>query len=166
MENIHHLFGLNKLKYAVFGVFLGFVQVYSFAQPQYYVNISTVQVIAPYSPNLSSYVNNPSKVIMSVSVAAGAPAQKIKLFATLQGDNGIVIKTNASALSGLPEISLSAGSPVQVLNSLYIRNLFDLTSVDIQGTTLNYLQTYGLPTGGYTLCVQAVTAETNPATGA
>jgi TANFOR domain-containing protein len=157
---------LNKLKYAVFGVFLGFFQVYSLAQSQYYVNISTVQVIAPYSPNLSSYVNNPAKVIMSVSLAAGTPAQKIKLFATLQGDNGIVIKTNPSALSGLPEISLSAGSPVQVLNSLYIRNLFDLTSVDIQGTTLNYLQTYGLPTGGYTLCVQAVTAETNATTGA
>jgi TANFOR domain-containing protein len=168
MRHFRNLFGLSRIKRATISLLFVFSQIALFAQSQYYITIPTVQVIAPYTASLADYVNNPSKVVISVQIAAGTPAQKIKLFATLQGDNGVQIKTNASALALLPEITLptAAGSPIQIVNSLYIRNVFDLESVDIQGTTLNYLQTYGLPAGSYTLNIQAVTAETNPLTGA
>ena len=137
-----------------------------FAQSAYTVSISNVLVIAPYSSQLSAYVTNPSKVVITLQKTAGTPPINIKLFASLTGDNGIQITTNQTALSILNQISLTATQPTQVVNALYIRNLFDLDNVTIQGTTATSLQTSGLPAGNYQLCIQAVTADPDPFTGA
>ncbi|HZY25249.1 MAG TPA: hypothetical protein VFE71_05445, partial [Bacteroidales bacterium] len=138
----------------------------AFAQPSYTVNITSVLVIAPYTSQLSAYVSNPAKVVITVQKLAGTPDINVKLFASLIGDNGIQISTNQAALSGLTQISLTSAQPTQVVNALFIRNIFDLNNVNVQGTTATELQTNGLPPGNYQLCVQAVTADPDPFTGA
>ena len=137
-----------------------------YAQSAYTVSISNVLVIAPYTSQLSAYVNNPAKVMITVQKLAGTPDINIKLFASLVGDNGIQISTNPTALSGLNQISLTSTQPTQAVNALFIRNIFDLNNVDVQGTTATDLMTNGLPPGNYQLCVQAVTADPDPFTGA
>lgn len=158
---------MTYLRAIVTGMILVFIQNLIQGQPSYFVNITTVQVISPYSSNLSDYVNNPSKIVISVQVPAGVSEQKIKLMATLKGDNGIEIKSNLNALANLSEITLSeAANPSQLVNALYIRNLFDLESLDIQGTTMADLQNNGLPAGNYQLCIVAVNSQVDPQTGA
>src|SRR5664280_3311546 len=137
-----------------------------FAQTAYTVNITSVLVIAPYTSQLSAYVSNPAKVVITVQKLAGTPDINVKLFSSLVGDNGIQISTNQTALSGLNQISLTSAQPTQVVNALFIRNIFDLNNVNVQGTTATELQTNGLPPGNYQLCVQAVTADPDPFTGA
>src|SRR5664279_610701 len=85
-----------------------------FAQSNYTVSISSVLVIAPYTSQLSAYVNNPSKVVITIQRNAGSPPINVKLFASLTGDNGIQITTNQAALSGLNQVSLTATQPTQV----------------------------------------------------
>ncbi len=153
---------LNKVRFVIILHGLLNIQFALCAQPVTYVNITTVQVIAPYNSRLSNFVNTPSKIIIIASLAPGAGTIKFKLFATLTGDNGIQLKTNASAQALLPQVTLSPNNPVQVLNATYIQNIFELTSVDIRGTNSNYLQNTGLPEGNYTLCIQAVSASGNP----
>ncbi len=165
MQNLLGFFKYGGRKNIFLSIALILTQIISHAQTQYYVNINLVQVIAPYSSNLSDYVSNPSKVIISLQMVAGGPSQNIKLFATIKGDNGIQIKTNINALSSLPEINLSSVSPSLMVNALDIRNVFDLDYVDVTGTTLSNLQTNGLPAGNYQLCVQAVAAVANPTGG-
>ena len=142
------MFRLNKInnfRFVILLLGLLFVQFELSAQPVNYVNITTVQVIAPYYTRLSAYLNIPSKIIIIASLAPGTSTIKFNLSATLTGDNGIQIKTNANVMTLLPQVTLSPNNPVQVLNATYIQNLFELTSVDIQGTTSNYLQNNGLP---------------------
>jgi TANFOR domain-containing protein len=166
MQNLLGFLKYGGLRKIILSVAFIFSLITNRAQTQYYVNINLVQVIAPYSSTLSDYVINPSKVAISLQMVAGGPAvQNIKLFATIRGDNNIQIKTNINALSSLPEITLNATSPSQMVNALDIRNVFDLDYVDITGTTLSNLQTNGLPAGNYQLCVQAVQAVTDPAGG-
>jgi TANFOR domain-containing protein len=166
MKTIKSFPGISKFKLLLGFSFLLLISLPVFAQSNYTVNISSVLVIAPYSSQLSAYVNNPSKVVITIQKAAGTPSINVKLFASLIGDNNVQISTNQAALSGLNQISLTAAQPTQVVNALFIRNLFDLDNVTVQGTTATYLQTNGLPAGNYQLCIQAVTADPDPLTGA
>ncbi len=166
MKAISHFFSFTKLVRIV-GLHILLLIPYSiYAQSAFTINITSVLVVAPFSSQLSAYINNPSKVIITVQKLAGTPDINIKLFASLIGDNGIQITTNQSALSGLNQISLTSVQPTQLVNALFIRNIFDLNNVNIQGTTATDLQTNGLPAGNYQLCVQAVTADPDPFTGA
>ena len=166
MKTLTSFLSISKLARIVcFQIFL-LIPVTVFAQSAFTVNITSVLVIAPYTSQLSAYVNNPSKVIITVQKLAGTPDINIKLFASLTGDNGIQITTNQTALAGLNQISLTSAQPTQVLNALFIRNIFDLNNVNVQGTTATNLLTNGLPAGNYQLCVQAVTADPDPFTGA
>ena len=128
------------------------------------VNISSVQVVAPHSPMLADYANNPSKIVITTQLL-GAGEIKVRLFATLKGDNGVEIKTNLSAFNSLDEITLNAATPVKVVNAMAIRNVFDLTGVDVTGTSAANLSANGLPNGNYQLCVQAYTLFIDPASG-
>ncbi len=166
MKTIEFFLGLPKLIRIVSFQILFLLPFPIFAQPSFTVSIPSVIVIAPYSSQLSAYVNNPSKVVISVQKAVGSPDINIKLFATLIGDNGVQITTTQAALPGLNQISLTAAQSVQVVNALYIRNLFELNNVNIQGTTATDLQVSGLPAGNYQLCIQAVTADPDPFSGA
>ena len=166
METPQYFPSLKRLVRIIIFQILLLIPFSIFGQSAYNVTITNALVIAPYSSQLSSYVNNPSKVVITVQKLAGTPAINIKLFASLIGDNGIQIITSQTALSGLNQISLTAAQPVQVVNALYIRNLFDLNNITIQGTTATNLQTNGLPPGNYQLCIQAVTADPDPFTGA
>ncbi len=166
MKTKEFRFSFSKLvRITIFKVLL-LLPLQVFGQPGFTVSINSVVVIPPYSSQLSAYVNNPSKVVITVHRIVGTPDINIKLFATLTGDNGIQITTNQSALAGLNPISLTSTQPIQVINALYIRNLFELDNVTIQGTTAASLQTNGLPAGNYQLCIHAVTADPDPFTGA
>ena len=135
MKTKHYFLNIKKLVLIVCFQFLLFLPYSVFAQSNFTVNITSVLVVAPYSSQLSAYVNNPSKVIICVLKLAGSPDINVKLFASLIGDNGIQITTSQTALSGLNQISLTSAQPTQMVNALYIRNIFDLNNVNIQGTT-------------------------------
>jgi TANFOR domain-containing protein len=166
MKTISYFFSLTKFVRIVGLQILLLIPYSVLAQSSFTVNITSVLVIAPYSAQLSAYVNNPSKVIITVQKLAGTPDINVKLFASLIGDNGIQITTTQTALSGLNQISLTSTQPTQVVNALFIRNIFDLNNVNVQGTTATDLMTNGLPAGNYQLCVHAVTADPDPFTGA
>ena len=91
MKTIQYFFSLKKLVRIVCFQILLFIPYSIFAQSAFTVNITSVLVIAPYSSQLSAYVNNPSKVIITVQKLAGTPDINVKLFASLIGDNGIQI---------------------------------------------------------------------------
>lgn len=154
---------VTALQYRVFWCTLIFAifSMHLLAQPQNYVTITTSQVIAPYTPSLSDYAGNPSKIVIGTQLMPGAPGQVIKLLGSLVGDNGVTISSTTAALTILPEIDLPATNPSKVVNGTFIMNLFDLEFVDIQGITAAALQTSGLPPGNYQLCIQAVTAQPN-----
>jgi TANFOR domain-containing protein len=166
MKTIQYFPSIKKLVRIVCFQILLFIPYSVFAQSAFTVNISSVLVIGPYTSQLPAYVNNPSKVVITVQKLAGTPDINVKLFASLTGDNGIQITTNPTALSGLSQISLTSTQPTQVVNALFIRNIFDLNNVNVQGTSATNLLTNGLPPGNYQLCVQAVTADPDPFTGA
>jgi len=166
MKTIQYFPSLKKLIRIVYFQILLVIPYSVFAQSAFTVNVTSVLVIAPYTSQLSAYVNNPSKVVITVQKLAGTPDLNVKIFASLIGDNGIQITTNQTALSGLNQISLTSAQPTQVVNALFIRNIFDLNNVNVQGTTATDLLTNGLPSGNYQLCVLAVTADPDPFTGA
>src|SRR5664279_3511502 len=130
MKTISYFFSLTKLVRIVGLQILLLIPYSVLAQSSFTVNITSLLVIAPYSAQLSAYVNNPSKVIITVQKLAGTPDINVKLFASLIGDNGIQITTNQTALSGLNQISLTSTQPTQIVNALFIRNIFDLNNVN------------------------------------
>ncbi len=164
MKKVKYSLSCLKLIQIVLTQVLLLFPLISFGQ-SYFVGISSVIVVGPYSSHLSDYVSNPSKIVIAVQKFAGGPDINVKLFASLIGDNGIQITTNPSALSVLNPISLTSVQPAHVVNALFIRNVFDLSNVSVVGITATSLQTNGLPPGNYQLCVQAVTADSNPLTG-
>ena len=75
------------------------------------VSIQNVLLIAPFTSKLSDFINNPSKVVITVHNGSTFPTFKVKLLASLKGDNGVQISTNPSSLNLVPEITLQSGQP-------------------------------------------------------
>ena len=138
---------------------------FTIASPTVDISIQNVLLVAPFTNRLSDFVSNPSKVVITVHNNISYPQFKIKLLASLKGDNGIQISTNPASLNLVPEITLQSGQPIVVLNAASIQNLFNLEGVTLQGITQNELVNgNGLPAGSYELCITPVMAVTDPAT--
>src|SRR4051812_21248326 len=66
----------------------------------------TVQVLPPYSPYLSTYVDQPNKVLLTLVNNSGQ-AQDLKLWVKISGDNGVSM-TTAAAFNPSQPIHLEA----------------------------------------------------------
>ncbi len=121
--------------------------------------IVTVQIVPPYSPYLSTYVDQPNKVLLSLQNISGVP-QDLKLWVKISGDNGVSLTTSSSFNPAQP-IHLDAtgiGAIKNIsFNSDETRDYFDVNNVTVTGITkAQLIQNQALPEGNYTICVHAL----------
>jgi len=119
MKTISYFFSLTKLVRIVGLQILLLIPYSVLTQSGFTVNITQYCYCSLFS-SVSAYVNNPSKVIITVQKLAGTPDINVKLFASLIGVTGFN-HYHQTALSGLNQISLTSTQPTQVVNALFIR---------------------------------------------
>lgn len=116
----------------------------------------TLQVIPPISPYLSTYIEQPNKLLLTLK-SLDNTAHRVKLKVKLEGDNGVMVSTPDN--TNPPEaIEVPANIPVTIFfNDARTQNYFDLNSVTTVGITrAQLLRNQALPEGNYTICVQAL----------
>ncbi|MHC1706920.1 MAG: hypothetical protein AB9842_05290 [Bacteroidales bacterium] len=125
-----------------------------YSQSIYPVKV-TVNVLPPYTYYPQDYVNQPSKVqviLQSMALPGGEP-HRLKLTASLSGDNGIVIRTKDS-YQPLGPVYLQAGE-MKMLTYDEISDVFTWDHFIFINTTKSDIIQNGLPEGNYTFCVRA-----------
>jgi len=133
----------------VFSLFFMAVQ----AQNEIIVN---AQVLPPYSPYISTYVDQPNKLKLTL-INTTTVAQSIRLWVRISGDNGVSGTTNPNYKPAQP-IQLGPGAVKNIdFSSPETKTYFDANNVDLVGITKNQLiQNQALPEGNYTICVRAL----------
>lgn len=120
-----------------------------------------VAVNPPYSPYLSDWLKDNSKVLVTLIPAAGTmKALSIRLEANLSGSNGITIATQPG-YSGSGPIMVMSGMPL-VLTTNDIKGILDpdhLVFTNISKSSI--ISSDGLPEGMYTLCLRAYDYSSN-----
>jgi TANFOR domain-containing protein len=126
---------------------------HSSAQSDVLVN---VQILPPFSPYLSTYVEQPNKIKLSLQNTT-TQQKRIKLWVQINGDNGVSGRTAPSFLPPQP-IVLNPGEFKMIdFSSNETRNYFDPNRIDVSGISKNELiQNQALPEGNYTICVRAL----------
>lgn len=130
----------------------------SFAQ--YSVSINA-QVIPPYSPYISTYVDNPNKLILTLTNTS-AQQQNVKLWVRIAGDNGV----SGTTTNGFKPFSPIVLPPYQTkvidFSSAETKSYFDANNVTLVGITkAQLIQNQALPEGAYTICVKALDYNTS-----
>lgn len=126
------------------------------------INITT---IPPYSPYLSDYLVYENKTLINVT-AIGTPGETYNLYFTgsITGDNGISIKTKSDQYPSQP-FTIKANVPTNLTGN-DLKEIFDLSMVDVVGTTLKtVVRSNGVPEGNYTICIQAHDYQTKEPIG-
>lgn len=120
----------------------------------------SVQVIPPYSPYLSTYVDQPNKLIFTLQNLT-TQTKNIKLWVRISGDNG-VSGTTATGFKPANPIVLGPGEFKQLdFSSSETRGYFDAQNVNLAGITKSQLmQNQALPEGAYTICIRALDYNT------
>jgi TANFOR domain-containing protein len=117
--------------------------------------IVNTQVLPPYSPYLSAYVDNPNKLKVTLINTTNQP-QRVKLWVQVQGDNGISATTSPGYTPPQPIELTANGMKTLDFNSEETRSYFDANHVDLVGITrAGLIQNQALPEGNYTICVRA-----------
>ena len=118
------------------------------------VNVTT-QIIPPYSPYLSTYVDQANKVNVILSNTSGNELN-IKLWVSVAGDNGVSV-TTAPGFSPSQPITLAAyQTKVIDFSQSDLHNYFDVQNVKLTGITkAQLIQNQALPEGNYQLCIKA-----------
>ncbi|MBF9220256.1 carboxypeptidase regulatory-like domain-containing protein [Hymenobacter ruricola] len=114
----------------------------------------TVMPLPPYSTHLSDYVDQPNRLLITLSNTTRTPLS-LQLAGTLSGDNGIRVQTKPSARSPRP-VNLD---PLQTrrLDQEELSQLFDENMLTYTGITMQQMvRGNGLPEGTYTICVKAL----------
>ncbi|HRN95243.1 MAG TPA: hypothetical protein PL084_11025, partial [Chitinophagales bacterium] len=130
----------------------------SFAQNTVVVN---AQVIPPYSPYISTYVDNPNKLILTLTNTS-AQQQNVKLWVRISGDNGV----SGTTTNGFKPFSPIVLPPYQTkvidFSSAETKSYFDANNVTLVGITkAQLIQNQALPEGAYTICVKALDYNTS-----
>ena len=114
----------------------------------------TVVPLPPYSTHLSDYVDQPNRLLVTLS-NSGRTAVSLQLAGSITGDNGVSARTKPGAHSTRP-VTLD---PLQTrrldadeLGLLFDENMLAYTGVSAQ----EIVRGNGLPEGTYTICVQAL----------
>lgn len=118
--------------------------------------IVNVQVLPPYSPYLSAYVDQPNKVKLSLQNTT-AQQKQIKLSVKIQGDNGVSGRTSPNFNPAQPIVLKPGEFRMIDFSSNETRNYFDPNRIDVTGITkAQLIQNQALPEGNYTICVRAL----------
>lgn len=113
----------------------------------------TVVPLPPYSTHLSDYVDQPNRLLVTLS-NTGRTAVSLQLAANLTGDNGVSARTKPGARSPRP-VNLD---PLQTrqLDAEELGQLFDENMLTYTGASAQEIvRGNGLPEGTYTICVRA-----------
>ncbi|WP_170061791.1 hypothetical protein [Hymenobacter chitinivorans] len=114
----------------------------------------TVLVLPPYSTHLSDYVDQPNRLVVTLTNLTRTPVS-LQLAGTLTGDNGVRVQTSAQARSPRP-VQLT-GLQTRQLDRDELGQLFDENQLTYSGVTVQQMvRGNGLPEGSYTLCVRAL----------
>lgn len=129
----------------------------SFAQFPVVVN---AQVIPPYSPYISSYVDNPNKLILTLTNTS-AQQQNVKLWVRIAGDNGVSGTTTTGFKPQAPIVLPAFQTKVIDFSSNETKSYFDANNVTLTGITkAQLIQNQALPEGTYTICTKALDYNT------
>jgi hypothetical protein len=132
------------------------------ANTQTQVLVNT-QVLPPFAPYLSAYMDQPNKLILTLNNISGT-TQNIKLWVRISSDNGV----SATTLSGYrpaQPITLNPGEFRRIdFSDNQTRSYFDANNVVLTRITKNdIMQNQALPEGGYSICVKALDYNTGAA---
>jgi len=118
------------------------------------------QVIPPYSPYISSYVDQPNKLIVTLQNLTNQ-TKNIKLWVRIAGDNSVSGTTMPNFKPSVP-IVLGPNQFKQIdFSSNETRSYFDAQNVNLVGITkAQLIQNQALPEGSYTICVKALDYNT------
>lgn len=152
---VQNLLAMKKLFFAIVCL-VAILQ--SFAQNTVVVN---AQVIPPYSPYISTYVDNPNKLILTLTNTS-AQQQNVKLWVRISGDNGV----SGTTTNGFKPFSPIVLPPYQTkvidFSSAETKSYFDANNVTLVGITkAQLIQNQALPEGAYTICVKALDYNTS-----
>lgn len=107
----------------------------------------------PFTPDLESYLYKLNATLTS------ATSRRVRLFLTISGDNGVVIRTHQGIIT--PDlISLQAAVPY-TLSSIDLEPYFQISNLDFVGVSAQAVQSAGLPEGNYRFCLRAVDGAGN-----
>jgi TANFOR domain-containing protein len=114
------------------------------------------QVIPPYSPYISSYVDQPNKLIITLQNLT-QQTKNIKLWVRIAGDNNVSVTTMPNFKPSAP-IVLGPNQFKQIdFSSNETRGYFDAQNINLVGITkAQLIQNQALPEGSYTFCVKAL----------
>ncbi len=138
-----------------------YLPLYLVAQNQVMV---TTLVTPPYSPYLSTYVDQPNKVRLTLVNTTNQP-QDLKLWIRISGDNGISVTTSSTFRPAQPLHLDGVGTGISTksidFTSEETRGYFDDRNVELVGITrAQLIQNQALPEGNYTICVRALDYNT------
>ncbi|QIX62275.1 hypothetical protein HER32_14240 [Hymenobacter sp. BT18] len=118
----------------------------------------TVLALPPYSTHLSDYVDQPNRLVVTLTNTTRQPLQ-LQLAGTLTGDNGVQARTRDQVRSARP-LELAA-LQTRRLDQDELGRLFDENQLTYSGITLpQMVRGNGLPEGTYTICVRALDYST------
>jgi TANFOR domain-containing protein len=117
------------------------------------VTISTFVQPPPFTPDLESYLYKLNATLTSTTT------RRVRLFLTISGDNGVVIRTRQGAITPL-YITLTGGIPY-TLTSGDLDPYFQMPNLEVTGISVQAVQSSGLPEGNYRFCVRAVDGAGN-----
>lgn len=124
--------------------------------------VINLNVIPPYSPYISDYVNNQNKTIITLIPTAAPRVTQLNIYfkATLEGDNGVSISSK-TGYKPPTALTISALFPT-TMNGKQLANYFNTNNMIFKGVTLQQLVNGdGLPEGTYTICLQAFDYDTD-----
>ncbi|MDQ2769241.1 MAG: carboxypeptidase regulatory-like domain-containing protein [Bacteroidota bacterium] len=114
----------------------------------------TVVPLPPYSTHLSDYVDQPNRLLITLSNTT-RQAVSLQLAGSIAGDNGVSARTKPGAHSPRP-VSLDALQTRQ-LDADELGQLFDEGMLTYSGISAQEIvRGNGLPEGTYTICVRAL----------
>lgn len=119
-----------------------------------------VQVIPPYSPYISTYVDQPNKLILNIQNLT-TQTKNVKLWVRIAGDNGTSATTMSNFQPSAPIVLNPGEFRVIDFSSNETRSYFDAQNFTLTGITkTQLLQNQALPEGTYTICVRALDFNT------
>ena len=113
----------------------------------------TLNVVPPFSPRISEYVETPGKMLLIIRNNTNQ-VKNIYLYGSIVGDNGVSMNNDPNVKPASPLVL----QPYQVYtaNNYNLQELFSVEKYKMTGITQrDIIVKNGLPEGNYNICVRA-----------
>ncbi|MCO5232722.1 MAG: hypothetical protein M9888_03150 [Chitinophagales bacterium] len=119
------------------------------------------QIIPPFSPYISTYVDNPNKLLLTLTNTSREEVS-IRLSVRIFGDNGVSGTTSSDFRPASPIVIPPLQTKVIDFSSNETKSYFDLNNIILVGITKEQLmRNQALPEGIYTICINAFDYNTS-----